>query len=84
MKLDQLIGNNMRNIFLEKTYTKCGGETTSTPISKNKVKHVFGSTVEKVEKYQNILMTKMSGQKFKYPLNPKSFIYKIKSIFHPF
>ena len=36
MKLDQLIGNNMRNIFLEKTYTKCGGETTPIPISKNK------------------------------------------------
>ena len=46
MKLDQLIGNNMRNIFLEKTYTKCGGETTPTPIPKNKINHVFGSTVE--------------------------------------
>ena len=26
MKLGQLIEYNMRNIFLEKSYTKCGGE----------------------------------------------------------
>ena len=26
-KLSQLIEFNMRNIFLEKSYTKCGGET---------------------------------------------------------
>ena len=29
MKLGQLIEYNMRKIFLEKLYTKCGGETTS-------------------------------------------------------
>ena len=27
MKFRQLIEHNMRNIFLEKSYTKCGGET---------------------------------------------------------
>ena len=27
MKFGQLIECNMRNIFLEKSYTKCGGET---------------------------------------------------------
>ena len=27
MKFGQLIEYNMRNIFLEKLYTKCGGET---------------------------------------------------------
>ena len=27
MKFGQLIGNNMGNIFLETSYTKCGGET---------------------------------------------------------
>ena len=26
MKLGQLIENNMKNIFLENSYTKCGGE----------------------------------------------------------
>ena len=26
MKFGQLIENNMRNIFLENSYTKCGGE----------------------------------------------------------
>ena len=28
MKFGQLIECNMRNIFLEKSYTKCGGETS--------------------------------------------------------
>ena len=34
MKFGKLIENNMRNIFLEKPYTKCGGETTPRPFSK--------------------------------------------------
>ena len=34
----------MTNIILEKTYAKCGRETTPTPIPKNKIKHIFGST----------------------------------------
>ena len=28
MKFGQLIECNMRNIFLEKSFTKCGGETS--------------------------------------------------------
>ena len=28
MKFSQLIEYNMKNIFLEKSYTKCGGETS--------------------------------------------------------
>ena len=30
----ELIAYNMRNIFLEKSYTKCGGETIPGPFSK--------------------------------------------------
>ena len=33
MKLVQLIECNMRNIFFEKSYTKCGGETNLRPFS---------------------------------------------------
>ena len=33
MKLGQLIEYNMINIFLEKSYTNCGGETTPRPFS---------------------------------------------------
>ena len=33
MKFGQLIECNMRNIFLEKSYTKCGGETSLRPFS---------------------------------------------------
>ena len=34
MKFGQLIEYNMRNIFLEKPYTKCSGETIPRPFSK--------------------------------------------------
>ena len=34
MKLGQLIEYNMRNISVEKSYTKCAGETISRPLSK--------------------------------------------------
>ena len=33
MEFGQLIEYNMRNIFLEKSYTKCDGETNSRPFS---------------------------------------------------
>ena len=31
----QLIKYNMRNIFLQKSYIRCGGETSSKPFPKN-------------------------------------------------
>ena len=34
MKFGQLVKYNMRNIFLEKSYTKCGGETIARPVLK--------------------------------------------------
>ena len=34
VKFGQLIEYNMRHIFLEKSYTKCGGETILRPFSK--------------------------------------------------
>ena len=37
MKFGHLIEYNMRNIFLEKSYTNCGKETNSAPFS-NKLK----------------------------------------------
>ena len=35
MKFDQLIEYNTRNVFLEKSYTKCGGETIPRPCVTN-------------------------------------------------
>ena len=35
MKFGQLIKCNMRNIFLEKSFTKCGEEIVPRPSSKN-------------------------------------------------
>ena len=34
MKFGQLIEHNMRNIFVEKSYKKCAGETIPRPLSK--------------------------------------------------
>ena len=50
MKFGQLIEYNMRNIFLEKSYTKCSGETIHRAFSKktNKIGHISGSIVYKV------------------------------------
>ena len=33
MKFGQLIEYNIRNIFFEKSYTKCGGKTSPRPLS---------------------------------------------------
>ena len=35
MTFGQLFKYNMRNIFLEKSYAKCGGETIPRPFSEN-------------------------------------------------
>ena len=44
MKYGQLIECNIRNIFLEKSYTKCGGEASPSPFSeKLKLDHISGS-----------------------------------------
>ena len=43
MKFDQLIEYDMRNIFLEKLYGKCGGETILIPFfQKTKIEHISG------------------------------------------
>ena len=34
MKFGQLIEHNMRNIFVEKSYTKCAGQIIPIPLSK--------------------------------------------------
>ena len=51
MKLRQLIEYNMRNITLEKSYAKCGRETTICPYPfqrKIKIDHIFGDQYSKV------------------------------------
>ena len=50
MKFSLLIEYSMRNIFLEISYTKLGGETSLKPFSK--IPNVW---YVKVEEYQNIL-----------------------------
>ena len=39
MNFGQLIEYNLRNIFLERSYTKCGGET----VPKLNIEHISGS-----------------------------------------
>ena len=46
MKFDQLTECNVRNIFLEKSYTKCGGDVIPTLFSKKiKIEHIYRSRV---------------------------------------
>ena len=44
MKFSHLIKSNIGNNFLEKLYTKCGGESISTPFSK---KQNMGKSLDK-------------------------------------
>ena len=46
MKFGQLIEYNVRNIFVEKSDTKCAGEIILRPLSKKvKIEHISGSMV---------------------------------------
>ena len=46
MKFGQLIERNMRNIFIEKSYTKCGGETSPRSFSRKIIiEHISGLIV---------------------------------------
>ena len=45
IKFGQLIEYNMRNIILEKSYKKCGGEILPYRFLKIKVQHISGSIV---------------------------------------
>ena len=46
MNFGQLIEYNTRNIFLEKSYAKCGVETSTRPFSKKiKIEHIYRSTI---------------------------------------
>ena len=43
MKFVQLIAYNMKNLFVQKSYAKCVGETIPRPLSK--IEHISGSIV---------------------------------------
>ena len=45
MKFDQLIECNIRDIFIKKSYTKCGGKTIPRPFSKESKLIISESTV---------------------------------------
>ena len=51
MKFGPLIEYSMRNVFLEKSYTKWDGEARPRPFVKYKFDHIFGSTVRNVIKF---------------------------------
>ena len=48
MKFGQLIEYNMRSIFLEKSYTECGGETSPRPFSEKLKFSIFLDQLSKV------------------------------------
>ena len=48
MKFGQLIEYNMRNIFLEKPYTKCGTETIPRSFSKRSILSITPDKYSKI------------------------------------
>ena len=54
MKFAQLIEYNMRNIFLEKSYHKCGGETS--PRLFYKKSHLSDLLIENLKCYKFVLL----------------------------
>ena len=48
MKFGQLIEYNFRKVFLEKYYTKCGGENIPRPFSKKSKLRIFLNQYSKV------------------------------------
>ena len=48
MKFGPLVKFNMRNIFLEKSYNKCDGETIPIPFSKKSKLNIFLDQLPKV------------------------------------
>ena len=61
MKLRQQIEYNMRNIFVEKSYTKCAGETIPRPLSKNSKLRISLDQKRKVLNSLFLLYTNLRG-----------------------
>ena len=64
MKFGHLIEYNMRNIFLERSYTKCGGEPSPRPFYKKSkrnsesLKYSLFLLYVQLKVYQNVLKLK--------------------------
>ena len=61
MKFGQLIECNMRKIFLEKSYTKCGGETIPRPFSQKLKLSISLNQLPRVLNSLVILYAKLSA-----------------------
>ena len=55
MKFGQLKECNMRNISVEKSYTKCAGELFPDPYLKIKIEHISGSIGKSFKQFVSIL-----------------------------
>ena len=60
MKHGQVISYNMRNIFLENSYTKCVGETIPRAFSKNLKLRIFLDQLSKALYSLSLLYVKLS------------------------
>ena len=63
LKFGQLIDYNMINIFLEKSYTKCGRETIPRPFSKNSILSVSPDQQSKISYNLFLLYDKLRAVK---------------------
>ena len=63
MKFGQLIEYNWENIFLEESYSKCGGETISTPFFKKPKLSISLDQCSKVSYILNLLFPNLRAIK---------------------
>ena len=61
MKFGQFIEYNMRNVFLEKSYTKCDGETSPRPFSEKLILSISLDQYSKVLYSLFLLYAKFRG-----------------------
>ena len=75
MIFGQSIEYKMKNIFIKKSYTKCGGETSLRPFHKKiEIEHVSGSTVWNAIRFVFIVCT---GQGLSKYIKRRCWPYKV-------
>ena len=81
MKFGQIIEYKMRNIFLEKSNTKCGGEASPSPFL-SIVEHISESIVWNVIKFVfNVSLSRVLPNILKLSFWPLAFILYKSSFF---
>ena len=75
MKFGQLIEYHMRNIFLEKLYTKCGGKTSLRPFSRKLKLTIYQDQWSKVFLQFVVIVFQVEGYQNAWKLSYRPFVF---------